>query len=992
MALSPQMISVPFGGGVDTKTDPKQVQGGRVLELVNAQFKKTGELTKRNGFVATTAPPFFGTGALANLSSELLFFDGLRAWSLTESTSAAWASRGYAMASVVGDRAILHTTSDQQLNADVGLRNGIELYAWEDTRGGIWGTAIDFATGAVILPPQRISAGATGSKPKVINTGAALVVYYVDGANLVQATLNPSISAGQITATISRSTIASNVNANGSFDAVSDPAGVFIAYLTTAPAIVVKQLGGASTTIEATAANAYNGGPSVLSIASDTAGILWISWSTGTAVRIAGMTSAASIFQASTLVEAVSAVDTIAIFVDNPAPGTSGSSRAILFYEVDAASSLNHFIKSAVESTGSIVAGTVWLRGCGLASKPWTPDGTQVLSANALCLNVSFDSPLQASYFTVAYVAAGGHDIFDPPFVVARVQPGTGQGHRSNHMLAEVVPVVDEGVFWANGSKGKIDAEAGTVFSLVGVNRSSFDVAPRAGYRSTRVAGELLIAGGVAQIYDGIQFVELGFHVFPEQPSIALAGSGGSIDAGAHQWIVVYEYTDALGRIQRSRASVAKSATTLANDKATLTIPTLRLTAKGEVRIAIYRTTAAGALFFRITSILAPFVNDPTIDTVTFVDSASDASIIANELAYTTGGVLNNMAPPSSALITSHQARVFLAGLEDPNQIWFSKNRFDNAATSTIPVEFAIENTIGLDAFGGPITALASLDDKLVVFKSGAIFVLTGDGPNDTGAGDVYADPQLLTSDVGCVNPDSVALSPAGILFLSAKGLYLLDRSTSVSYIGAPVEDLLGDPITSATLHAAKNAVIFGRSSGNGTASALAYDYFFGQWSTWTNLDSFDAEVLNDQLYVARFDGSVWEESGGFIDGDGSYVALSVTTPNFSFADLSGYQRVYSVHVLGTYKSAHTLRVEVAYEGSDSYAAAATIAPQPGDDLYSYRVDFARQKCTAIRLRITDVAPVAGFGEGLSLSSLTFKVAAGPGGRKLPAAQQYGST
>jgi hypothetical protein len=36
-----QMVPVQFGGGIDTKVDPKQLQAGQLLELENGQFSKT---------------------------------------------------------------------------------------------------------------------------------------------------------------------------------------------------------------------------------------------------------------------------------------------------------------------------------------------------------------------------------------------------------------------------------------------------------------------------------------------------------------------------------------------------------------------------------------------------------------------------------------------------------------------------------------------------------------------------------------------------------------------------------------------------------------------------------------------------------------------------------------------------------------------------------------------------------------------------------------
>jgi len=49
-------------------------------------------------------------------------------------------------------------------------------------------------------------------------------------------------------------------------------------------------------------------------------------------------------------------------------------------------------------------------------------------------------------------------------------------------------------------------------------------------------------------------------------------------------------------------------------------------------------------------------------------------------------------------------------------------------------------------------------------------------------------EPSLIPTDTGTINPRSIVLTPMGIMYQSEKGIYLLDRSLQVSYIGADVE------------------------------------------------------------------------------------------------------------------------------------------------------------------------------------------------------------
>ena len=106
------------------------------------------------------------------------------------------------------------------------------------------------------------------------------------------------------------------------------------------------------------------------------------------------------------------------------------------------------------------------------------------------------------------------------------------------------------------------------------------------------------------------------------------------------------------------------------------------------------------------------------------------------------------------------------------------------------------------------------MDEKLVIFEDDRIFYLTGSGPNATGQQNNFSDPQLVTSDVGCSNTRSIVQTPKGLMFMSNKGIYLLDRGLSTHYIGAPVEAYNSLTITSAILIQDENQVRFTASDG----------------------------------------------------------------------------------------------------------------------------------------------------------------------------------
>ena len=47
MALTTDIVTVPMKGGLDTKSDPKQIPPTKLINLVNGQFNTPGEIGKR---------------------------------------------------------------------------------------------------------------------------------------------------------------------------------------------------------------------------------------------------------------------------------------------------------------------------------------------------------------------------------------------------------------------------------------------------------------------------------------------------------------------------------------------------------------------------------------------------------------------------------------------------------------------------------------------------------------------------------------------------------------------------------------------------------------------------------------------------------------------------------------------------------------------------------------------------------------------------------
>ena len=112
------------------------------------------------------------------------------------------------------------------------------------------------------------------------------------------------------------------------------------------------------------------------------------------------------------------------------------------------------------------------------------------------------------------------------------------------------------------------------------------------------------------------------------------------------------------------------------NQQQTIEVPTLRITDKDNVDIELYRTEESGTVFYKVASV----VNDKTVNNLSIVDnSVSNTDLISQEVLYTTGGELENIAAPPSSIIESFKSRkrslalVCMFGYREKNKKYASR-------------------------------------------------------------------------------------------------------------------------------------------------------------------------------------------------------------------------------------------------------------------------------------------------------------------------------
>ncbi len=480
----------------------------------------------------------------------------------------------------------------------------------------------------------------------------------------------------------------------------------------------------------------------------------------------------------------------------------------------------------------------------------------------------------------------------------------------------------------------------------------------------------------------------------------------GNITAGTRLYNVIYSWVDNNGIIQRSSTAIPVSTTISATGNISIIVPTLRVTEKNDVRIDIYRTENLGStIFYRVSPIDTGVANDKSVDWVSFIDTASDESILSNDLLYTTGGVLDNTAPPASTMVALYKNRVFINSEDDKNLLWFSKYVFEG-----IPVQFSEFLTFKCDPRGGEITALGVLDDKLIIFKETSMFVLVGNGPTDTGDSNDYDQgATLISTDIGCSEAKSVVVTPEGLMFKSHKGIYLLNRGLQTTYIGSYVEDFNHLTVTSAVLSPNNNQVRFTTSDG----AMLVYDYFVQQWATFTGLEATDAHFVGDIYYLLKSNGIVYQEDQNIYTDNGNAIKLKLKTGWITLAGIQGFQRVVRVSFLGSYLGPHILKTSFAYDYGNSPKAFTQINATTliGDNQpwgseatwgkigtvwggsfigYDFRIHLTYQKCEAIQIIIEDIQE-DNFNQAYDISNIALEVKIKQGNKKLSTSQSFGN-
>jgi len=1038
-------ISIPIGGGLDTKTDRKQVIPAKVLALKNGEFTSIKEISKRNGFenvwnLNTTSV----NGAISEASTLLTRGNEVIQMARQETSSTITPPDGWVAVSVDGQlnnwqkigrvepiQQSVETASpskEEIYQVDMEIENGYACYTWIDVAGYIHYSIIEEETGAKIIEDQILDRVATAC-PHVVGfddnfyiwclAGNALFCAVVDSTDLqnpttvmANITVNEglSLSSGDLMDVTKiewdgvpgdwRSIVAHKIGVGNTIQVLEMSAADPPTLITTTPIAQVP--------VGALAVQRVD--DSVLGVE-----YIGVSWQQGTSLKwqaiIYQPVTALGIMVANTGIMTLYPLmnpfggfgETIRniTMVEDRSLGYVTASHIRFYAEYNTVVGYPHLntVRTAfTRSDGvTIVTPNVTYRNCCLASRAFAYD----FKARVW---VTYESDLQSTMFLHSCISTS-YDTRPYP-VDAKLLALNHDGQTNSLGLPQVVEVATGQYATAalrrdrltTGEDDGIDAQI-PIKSVVRVN-TTFGL--NAMDNDTLGPTRAVATGGYIGDLDG-RFQELGFHLYPEPVSLFTPhahippGPGNGDLSGYPIWALVYEWTDGQGQVHRSYPHIIQSdeEVTGVNDSCYIEgIPYLH---KGEhdklenVYVDVYRQCSDG-LFHKLPRQAGPQGSLNDLDWPSFVyddhHNESTDNLLARELLYTTGGVLGNDGPPAAEILDVRQDRIIIVPSDDPDNHWYSKIKKNKVGN-----EFSALLTKRIST-GGPTKAISTLDEKEIIFKEFEIHAFSGPGPNDLGLGSSFTESYLISSDVGCVDRASVVKFDKGLMFKSSKGIYLLDRGLQTSYIGAPVESYNQFDVVKSYLVKGKNQIRFLLSNNE----TLNFDYLVGQWSVSTfagllpSSDMRDCVVHNDAFHMLGVDGNIWRESTASYADNISYYPLDITFSWIKMNGIQGYQRVSWMSILGEFKGNHILTVDLSYDYDDTVvetkilnATAAFGALPP----YQFRFKPQRQKCQAIKLRIYDTLEPAWAGswEGYSLSSIEMEVRVKRGMNKLATAK-----
>ena len=1014
-----QTLQIPFVAGLDQKSDPRASNPPSLDIAMDVQLDSIGAVETRKT-MAALGLNILGGGTLKNFrrlavsGGELLCFTdvGLYTWDVSDT---AWVFRGLYPALTTTETPKF-ATGDDQYDVDRAELGNVVVYAWSAisaTVGVTYLAACDKATGAVIVAPTKVP---LSIRPRLIALQTKIVYLFDDNAGGLDVLVAYAIGAATVTAdiaSVAAKTGGAAVVANYGvyYDAcaiIGTDSLAVAARRATTTSYSVATVTSALTVVASTKARTCDG-PIAVS-------------STPDGLNLQVVRSNTTNIQGDFL-----AVSALADVYTAQAIGTWTNTSNGALLQITAA-------HASVQAHGNWVCYAFW---------SWTPDQT-VISSNTNTADNANTIGTQAAFVAQTNVVSRAFDYAGIVYVfmgfaqtavngvagalqntnflfrsdgilVGKFMPGTagGSSYDATNLFSATIGLLP-GVALTGGSttfsicttKRRLISLGTTLFTGGVVSgfaerepcEITFTFDSNLARRSVHLGSTTYIPSAEVYQYDSVVLTEVGFHIAPWVDAFTV-GASGNIPNGTYGYKGSFSALNAAGDLDRSTAidAVAVVMSSGPREISSLLIANNTITHRATTAIELWRTTinpTEDSPFYLVTDLNPSNVaiaanqylaNDKTasFNATTFLDNETDAVISTHQDFPENGAVLENIAPPAASIIAATEDRIFLAGIAgSPDLVWYSKTRDDGMVA-----QFNDALTIVVPISGGPITAVAFLNETVFVFRQRAIYAFPGVGDDNTGQGNGYGPVRVISADIGALNAESVCWTEQGLIFKSLKGWSIINRGETIQYIGKGVSAYDAEIPLSTILVPGQHEVRVVTAQ-----RVLSYDYLVGQWTERSINDGLDAVIWNGAyVYLSSVNGPMQEQS----TYSGLTYGMDLETSWVKFADLQGYARIRWADLLGEFRSGCTVRIRTAYDyqqdGSGNWLytddTTWTATPTVVGGPLQVSFGFSKQQCAAVKIRIT-VSPTTG-GEACRLTGIAFEYGVKRGiNRRLPASQK----
>lgn len=468
-------------------------------------------------------------------------------------------------------------------------------------------------------------------------------------------------------------------------------------------------------------------------------------------------------------------------------------------------------------------------------------------------------------------------------------------------------------------------------------------------YKSANSGGIAILPGGAMKIFDG-KCHDYGWAHAPEITGVIDGGAGNMGSGSAYYFTAIYEWTDGAGNLHRSApADIVGYTPGVINRSVDIGAKPIfagdwdKNFVGSHVKISFYRANPTTPNEFHLIATVDNAV--PTAGEIVVTDGLADSVVDVQPLIYTYGGVLSNGTPPPTQVIHRHRDRLFAIDDEDPRRLVYTKPIENGVAPEWAPELVHIMPV--------QLTAIETLQNDLIVFGDSSVYTLRGDGIDIFGSAGAYIEELRLPSS-GAVSQASVKNTNIGLLWYDGASINLINFQ-NITDIGSQVQDSIANKTIYRIDEDSGEKLI--RILYNG--GMLVYDYEHNRWSRLTfhgytfdmvrrpsgDLYFWDDSVPTDTLYL---------ENSGYVFRGSNTISFTLETPWVRLGNLTGYQRVFWVQLLGKWESPHSLQISVYidYNGTNfetvTYDMAASTTP--------YQILFtpAIARCQSISFRISD--------------------------------------